>query len=407
MNAAGWVERRRTGTARMTVFCAALCLSSCGTKRGTATDAAASASAAPTPVSSAFRPPAPQPAPRKGMVWIPGGALVSGTPPDRLPRIADQEMPGEQVILKGFYVDLFPYPNEEGAIALTNVSQVEAAGLCAEQKKRLCTELEWERACKGPDNTTYEYGEAYRQDRCATGSVPVMRPSGVRVGCKSEWGVHDLHGGVWEWTASPWGRGSLDAKISIRGGNGVPGEVVGRCANAEGRTETTKSDTLGFRCCEGPRNEAEVTLKVVRGKKLELRDVDKRLGQNVLGLLPDAAKQDLQRPEKLKFDRMWYWRPIGNEELIVLAGCARFAKDPRCGVIVARVEQSRIDVVAWASSGLFFPAIKHHAQARDIWAYGGDRLGRYRRRVEYAWGRVNVGEPERPPVKRRQRNKRG
>ncbi len=80
---------------------------------------------------------------------MPNGALVAGTPPDAFPRLADEEIPGEQFILNGF-IDVFPYPNEEGAIPLTNVSQEEARGLCAEKSKRLCTELEWERACKGP-----------------------------------------------------------------------------------------------------------------------------------------------------------------------------------------------------------------------------------------------------------------
>ena len=48
------------------------------------------------------------------MVWIPSGPLVAGTPEGSLPRVADEEMPGEQVILKGYYIDVFPYPNEEG-----------------------------------------------------------------------------------------------------------------------------------------------------------------------------------------------------------------------------------------------------------------------------------------------------
>ena len=88
------------------------------------------------------------------MVWVPAGALVAGTPPEQLPRIADEEMPGEQVVLQGFYIDIFAYPNEEGAIPKTNVTHAAGGELCAEQGKRLCTELEWERACKGPQNTT-------------------------------------------------------------------------------------------------------------------------------------------------------------------------------------------------------------------------------------------------------------
>ena len=111
------------------------------------------------------------------MVWIPGGALVAGTPPDARPRKVDEEMPGEQVILHGYYVDVFPYPNEEGAIPLTNVSQSEAQALCSERSKRLCTELEWERACKGPQNHPYEYGDRHRPDHGHRAGVP---PLGVR-----------------------------------------------------------------------------------------------------------------------------------------------------------------------------------------------------------------------------------
>ena len=126
------------------------------------------------------------------MIWIEPGPLVAGTPPGQLPRLADQEMPGEQVILKGFYIDIYPYPNEEGAIPLTNVSRDGAIKLCAEQDKRLCGELEWERACKGPSNTTFEYGAQYHADRCGTGNEPTLKPSeaddrhsiaGKRSGC--------------------------------------------------------------------------------------------------------------------------------------------------------------------------------------------------------------------------------
>ena len=96
------------------------------------------------------------------MVWIPNGPLVAGTPEGSLPRISDEEMPGEQVILRAYYIDVFPYPNEEGAIPLTNVSQEAALAMCAARSKRLCSELEWERACKGPDNLRYEYGDGSR-----------------------------------------------------------------------------------------------------------------------------------------------------------------------------------------------------------------------------------------------------
>src|SRR5688572_10801253 len=103
-----------------------------------------SADAAPPP----WQPVSRAPTPRRGMVWVPEGALVAGTPEGRLPRLADQELAGEQLVLHGFFIDRFAYPNEEGAIPRTGVTQAQAEASCAEQNKRLCTELEWERACK-------------------------------------------------------------------------------------------------------------------------------------------------------------------------------------------------------------------------------------------------------------------
>lgn len=346
------------------------------------------------------------PPPRKGMVWVPGGALVAGTPPGRLPRIADEEMPGEQVILKGFYMDVFPYPNEEGAIALTNVTHAQAQGLCLEQDKRLCTELEWERACKGPNQQTYEYGDAYRPDRCGTGGLPAMRPNGIRVGCRSDFGIYDMHGGVWEWTDSPWGRGTELPLVTLRGGNSPAGELVGRCANAMGRSPETKADSVGFRCCAGPKNDQEVVLRIVRGKRLELREpVDRKLTRAIVPLLPDDAKAALKSPEDVRFERMWYWRPIGNEELIVLGGCSGIARDPHCGVVIVRMLLDRPTVVAWVPSGTLFPAVQVEGDARDLWVYGGDAASRFRRQVAYLWGRLSVGPEERrlpkPPKKRK------
>ena len=122
------------------------------------------------------------PAAPQGMLYVPPGPLFVGTPPERLPRVPDEEMPGSQVAMGGFFIDRFLYPNEEGAIPTTGVTNDAAAQLCEDRKKRLCTELEWERACKGPANTTYEYGDRYRAELCATGSEPRLAPSGYRIG---------------------------------------------------------------------------------------------------------------------------------------------------------------------------------------------------------------------------------
>jgi sulfatase modifying factor 1 len=120
-------------------------------------------------------------APRPGMVWIEQGTLRAGTPLERVPRLPDAELAGQPFELTGFFIDVFPHPNEPGAIPTTNVTRQVAQELCESAGKRLCTELELERACKGPDNWAYPYGGPLpggrvrhrarrRLARCRTGS---------------------------------------------------------------------------------------------------------------------------------------------------------------------------------------------------------------------------------------------
>ncbi|HYQ27969.1 MAG TPA: SUMF1/EgtB/PvdO family nonheme iron enzyme [Polyangiaceae bacterium] len=342
--------------------------------------------------SSSIARPEVAPEPRQGMVWIPRGPLVAGTPEGSLPRVADEEMPGEQVILKGYYIDVFPYPNEEGAIPLTNVSQVAASALCDQRGKRLCSELEWERACKGPNNHRYEYGENYRAERCGTGAVPVMRPTGIRVSCRSDFGARDLHGGAWEWTASSWGRGTGSGLFSVRGGNSPDGELVGRCANARGERPSNESGTIGFRCCAGPPNTVEVVLDIKRGASLELlRRIDKPLLTQILDLLPAAANAELGPRARLSVvDHQWLWRPIGNEELFATRVCSGLGRRPACGVAISRNVLGRASVLAWASSRHWLPSVETDRDVRDLWMIGGDETGTYQRLIQYRFGSVVV-----------------
>lgn len=336
------------------------------------------------------------PAAPRGMVWIPEGALIAGTPVDLLPRIADEEMPGQQVVLGGFFIDQFAYPNEEGAIPETGATHAEAAKLCSDQGKRLCTELEWERACKGPQNFTYEYGDRYRPEACLTGKTSRMLPSGYRPACRSEFGVRDMHGGVWEWTASPWGRGTRGELYTLRGGNGAAGDVVGRCANAISRPPDTASSQIGFRCCKGPKNSAEVELSIERGPALEQRgQVDRVLGRALEAALPADVRRTLSSYGLWHVTAMWDWRPIGNVSWLVAGGCAGASPTRRCGVVVARTDARRPELVAWVWAGLFPPAVRVRGDPRRLWVYGGDRLSHYRQPVFFEWGRVRVGDVER------------
>lgn len=337
------------------------------------------------------------PTPPRGMVWIPEGALVAGTPPGRLPRLPDQEMAGEQVVLHGFFIDQFPYPNEEGAIPTTGLTRPQAEAACAEHGKRLCTELEWERACKGPENTTYEYGDRYRPDVCLTGRAPRMLPSGFRQGCRSEFGVRDMHGGVWEWTASRFGRGGDASLVALRGGNGEAGDVIGRCANAVARAPSTHSSQVGFRCCMGEPNPVAVSLSFERGKPLEQRvPLDRELADELEALAPPEVNQGLPKEQAWQAGSLWDWRPVPNAHLVVAGGCAGAPTARRCGALVADMVGGVPQYSSWVWVGLWPPTLRvSTVAANKLWVYGGDRTSPLRQAALFEWGRVRLGEMQR------------
>jgi len=354
-------------------------------------------------------PPADRPEPRVGMSYIPPGALVVGTAPDKRPRRADRELPGEQVMLDGFYIDQFAFPNEEGAIPVTSVSQEEAAALCREKGKRLCSELEWERACKGPDNRTYEYGENYREDACRTGRQAQLIPSGYHVGCQSDFGVRDMHGGPFEWTASEYGRDRKKGEFATRGGNDRDGEVIGRCANAEPRTPGTRDGALGFRCCAGPENAAKVELKTLHRAGLIPRlRFDEEIETSLMSALPKEARETLESAGPIKRQRVWLWRPVANEEIHLMALCGRGKPapyGPRCGVFMARVVPGNVQALAWVSSGEWVANLHRPGPHEMLFIIGGDKRGSYKRLVTYRTGDIDVGELSKGVPKRKKRKR--
>ncbi len=325
------------------------------------------------------------------MAWIPAGALLAGTPPDRAPRIAEEELSGIAIPMDGFYIDLFPYPDEPGAIATSNVTRDEAAHLCEGKGKRLCSELEWERACKGSEGSTFEYGDGYRASACSTGALVEQtskRPSGERVGCKSSFGVMDMHGGVWEWTSSKWGRASRDPGLGVlKGGNAVAGELVGRCANGIGRPVTTKGPTLGFRCCAGPRNDAEVDLAVSTGAPLERSAKPADLAAPFVPLAARAWGD----AGVVTFSRAWTWHPVPNEELVIAAGCAHEGRVQRCGLMIGRVTDGAGQMVAQLEGGHEIPDLAQFGEARRLRARAADAKGGFTREITYTYGRVEIG----------------
>lgn len=351
--------------------------------------------------------------PRPGMRWIPPGTLIVGTPLDVSPRVADAEMAGEQLVMSGFYIDIYPWPNEAGALPKANMSRDDAIALCDGVGKRLCSEIELERACKGPANTVYPYGNTYKPDACGTGGKRPLPPNGYNDGCVSAWGVSDLQGSVWVWTSSEWGRGT-EGLVTLRGGNGEHGDIVGRCANGKGENADERREDIGLRCCAGPENTFQVMLTVDRGEPLKLRVKDEAMAttfEAVIHALPSLAEGTIganasskppiavKEPRVFDVERSWTWHPIGNEELLVGGGCAKAKPKKECGVLVAQLKSGALEPMAFVSTGSWQPILSPGESPRQLFIHGGDEGGAFRKRVSYEWGKVSIADKERKKKK--------
>jgi hypothetical protein len=295
----------------------------------------------------------------------------------------------------GFYIDVLPWPDEAAAIPTMNVSRDEAERLCETKQKRLCSELEWERACKGPDNTRYEYGVVYDPAVCAAGqpeASSARHPAGDKPACRSVFGVRDMHGGASEWTASSWGRGSAREAGVIRGGNDVSGEIATRCAFARSMPPDARSPSTGFRCCAGPRNEAEVQLEVKTGVPFQKAEHTSRASPPLDALQGVACGPPLD-PAPCSFARAWTWRPSPNVELSLAGGCVGRDPTARCALAVSRLLGDQTQVLAQIDTGREIPeVVLVEGMDRRIRVRGADAKGPFFREIIYSYGRVDVRE---------------
>jgi formylglycine-generating enzyme len=332
-------------------------------------------------------------APRSGMVWIATGVLRAGSPIDEVPRMAEAELPGVDVPLSGFYIDTLPWPDEAGAIPTTNVSHDEAERLCESKSKRLCTELEWERACKGPGNTRYEYGVSYDPRVCMTGQPAessARKPSGANAACVSAFGAREMHGGPFEWTDSPWGRGGTKGLGVVRGGNDPAGEILSRCAVARPMSPMDRSPVTGFRCCAGPRNDPQVQLDVKVGVPFQKAEHTTQTSPPLDALGGVQCGPPLA-PTPCTLSRAWIWRPTANVELSLAGGCVGRDPSARCALAVARTLGDRSETLAQIDTGREIPeVVLVEGMDRRIRVRGANMQGQFFREIIFSFGRVEV-----------------
>ena len=159
----------------------------------------------------------------------------------------------------------FSQPRGQG-LPVVLVSWDDAQEFCREVGKktgltvRLPTEAEWEHACRAGTRTMYCTGDTEADlDRVAwydKNSGNRAHPVGQKA--PNAWGVHDMHGNVWEWCAdryADYGTGAVTdpqgpaegADRVLRGGSwGIdPGGC--RSANRGGSSPDARGDRHGFR----------------------------------------------------------------------------------------------------------------------------------------------------------------
>ena len=128
--------------------------------------------------------------------------------------LALNAQPAQRIHLKAFFIDLHEVtyeafrrfkPNIEYDIKghrepIRGVSWYEADAYCLSQKKRLPTEVEWEKAARGSDERLFVWGDQFSQVNANFGNH--VRSIGSLPSDTSVYGVSDLNGNVSEWTAS-------------------------------------------------------------------------------------------------------------------------------------------------------------------------------------------------------------
>lgn len=228
-----------------------------------------------------------------GMVLIPGGEFQRGRahklPDDGLkwvPEVLQDDRPVRTVHVDAFYMDerevtngdyakfvkatghRAPYhwvngklPSGREEFPVANVSWDDASAFAKWAGKRLPTEAEWERACRGlASGAEYPWGE---RKPAATDAKFNAVDGPARAGscAANEFGLRDIAGNVWEWCAdryekdyyaaapprNPEGPEKGSYRV-LRGGSWADEAKYLTCAHRSWARPAEQSPNIGFRC---------------------------------------------------------------------------------------------------------------------------------------------------------------
>jgi iron(II)-dependent oxidoreductase len=241
-----------------------------------------------------------------GMVYIPEGEFIMGSK-GRLEQgynggdgrvgleVGVDEIPSHTVRVKGFYIDRYEvtnaqykifmdatgreapvdsvapdapynwrngnYPEGEDKHPVVNVTWYDADTYCRWKGKRLPTEGEWEKTCRGNEGRRWSFGNNFISHFVNTHELDLKwsQAVGSFPEDRSPYGVYDMSGNVSEWTESwynPYPLSILkrdtfgENNKVIRGGAWLTDNLTARCARRNFAIPEKKHRTMGFRCAK-------------------------------------------------------------------------------------------------------------------------------------------------------------
>ncbi|XP_068271468.1 inactive C-alpha-formylglycine-generating enzyme 2 isoform X4 [Nyctibius grandis] len=244
----------------------------------------------------------------ESMVQLPGGTFQMGS--SSLEK-GNEEEPAREVMVKPFALDKYPVTNRDFSCAgeepglsaggsapwwlpiekafwrqpsgpgssikdrldypVLHVSWNDAQAFCAWKGKRLPAEEEWEFAARGGlERRVYPWGNKFQPNRTNLWQGKFPRVDTAEDGYhgvspvaafppQNNYGLYDLLGNTWEWTASEYRTGGLSARQRaqemrvLRGASWIDtadgsANHKARVTTRMGNTPDSASDNLSFRC---------------------------------------------------------------------------------------------------------------------------------------------------------------
>ncbi|HYR27978.1 MAG TPA: SUMF1/EgtB/PvdO family nonheme iron enzyme [Thermoanaerobaculia bacterium] len=191
------------------------------------------------------------------VVSLPGGTVQIGTSaeelerlralyPDVSARVLEGELPERTVQIAPFRIDRYEATGKTEH-PLVNVTWQEAADYCRARGGRLPTEAEWEYAARGGlVRKLFPWGdEPAGPERANYHASGIKTTTPVGSYPPNGFGLFDMSGNVWEWTADAW---DTNGRYVIRGGSWGGAPVNLRAGYRDSHRANDPRDFVGFRC---------------------------------------------------------------------------------------------------------------------------------------------------------------